>query len=405
MNRYQDIVGRINYGLFLTVVALLPYPQIFLRYACVLWIISWYLEGRWLGERLKGKGVYIPFLLFGLWYAWHALSGLWADDPTAWAMQMERYMAFGLMVPVGIWGVNRFYKPETTLRVLAVTAWIVVPIYLLILIFQWDHQTGLVDFMAENISHIKHRLFLCTVELAGILAAIKLWKHRPFLLSGALLTMMTMVVLSGSRQAILTVASVGALLLIYALPKPYRLRYGVGILLIGLMMGVGILSLHPRMQELGFNGLTNMRELSYYHDLRLNVWGAALQSPSDYLAYGVGGGQSPHYLAQHFQEAQMPYYAQAGLHAHNQYLEEMMEIGLPGLLLFLLAWCTVPFCARGEGRRTAWLFTTVFAISMLTDCMFGKFDGIAIWATVLVLILFQSDTEGDEQSSRDAETH
>ena len=48
MNRYRQIIGRINYWLFLTVIALLPAPQLVLRYACVAWIILWFLEGRWL---------------------------------------------------------------------------------------------------------------------------------------------------------------------------------------------------------------------------------------------------------------------------------------------------------------------------------------------------------------------
>ena len=50
-------MGRINYGFFIAVVALLPFPQLPLRYACVAWIVTWFFELRWLGkvkgERLK----------------------------------------------------------------------------------------------------------------------------------------------------------------------------------------------------------------------------------------------------------------------------------------------------------------------------------------------------------------
>ena len=71
MNTYQEIVGRANWWLFLVVVALLPFPQIALRFACVLWIFCWALEGRWLTKprSLKENKMAIPFLLFGLWYA------------------------------------------------------------------------------------------------------------------------------------------------------------------------------------------------------------------------------------------------------------------------------------------------------------------------------------------------
>ena len=112
MKRYQDIVGRINYGLFLAVVALLPFPQTPLRLACVLWIISWYLEFRWLTKpkSLRENPVAIPILLFGLWFAWKVVSVFWAPDYDAWAWQMERYIAFGALVPVGIWGVNERYN-------------------------------------------------------------------------------------------------------------------------------------------------------------------------------------------------------------------------------------------------------------------------------------------------------
>ena len=48
--KYQSAVGQLNYALFLMVVALLPFPQIFLRYTCVVWIVCWFLEGRWLSK-------------------------------------------------------------------------------------------------------------------------------------------------------------------------------------------------------------------------------------------------------------------------------------------------------------------------------------------------------------------
>ena len=392
---------KINYGLFLTVVALLPYPQICLRYGCVIWIISWLLEGRWLSKTHLQSSIthyqFLPFLLFGLWYAWHAVSWFWAPDHGAWAWQMERYMAFGMMVPVGLWGVNKLYKSEQILRVLAITAWIAVPVYALTMGCIWKEQVTGMDFIAENISHIKHRLFLCTVEFLGMAAAIRVWRHRPVLLTCALLTMASIVVVSGSRQAIITIAVLAAIILIYSLPKPYRLRYGIGIFILGLTLGIGLLSLHPRMQELGMHGLTNMRELSYWHDLRLNVWGAALQQPSDYIVYGLGGGQSIDYLVKQYQAARMPFYVTARFHAHNQYLEEMMEIGLPGLILFLSAWLSVLLCAKKEGRRTAVILVTLIALNMFTDCFFGKFDGIAIWAVGLVLILVQSDPDRQQQ--------
>ena len=157
-----------------------------------------------------------------------------------------------------------------------------------------------------------------------------------------------------------------------------------------------VLKMHPRMQDFDIHTLTEMRQVNTEHDIRLNIWGFALQQPSDYIAYGLGAGQSTDYLLRKYEEKGYDYYIFKHYHAHNQYLEELMELGIPGLLLFVLAWLSIPLCARGKGRRLAVFITVLFMLNMLTDCMFGKFDGIALWAVCLVLIFLQSYPERQE---------
>ena len=75
---------------------------------------------------------------------------------------------------------------------------------------------------------------------------------------------------------------------------------------------------------------------------------------------------------------------------HNQYLNEWMELGIPGLVLFLMAWLSLPFCTSGTARRTSVYIGVIFGLNMLTECMFGRFDGIAIWVFCLIWLLLQS---------------
>ena len=56
MNQYREIIGKLNYGLFLAIVALLPFDQLLLRYAFVTWFVCWLLEGRWLNIVVLGSG-------------------------------------------------------------------------------------------------------------------------------------------------------------------------------------------------------------------------------------------------------------------------------------------------------------------------------------------------------------
>ena len=79
------------------------------------------------------KGFYLPFLLFGLWYGWRLLSGLWAADHAAWSEQMERYISFGVLIPVGIWGVNSYYDWRKIGKVLIGSCIAAIPFYLILL--------------------------------------------------------------------------------------------------------------------------------------------------------------------------------------------------------------------------------------------------------------------------------
>lgn len=415
MNRYQDILGRINYGLFLTVVALLPFPQAALKYACVAWFITWALEFRWLQKPKPCTMYRVPFFLFGLWYAWKALSGLWAPDPEAWSWQIERYMTFAFMLPVALWGVNRYYNWRTAGKVLVISCIAAVPLYMLwmtclflhpewvpydMLRDEWIQHTEWFTFFSENISHFKHRLFLCSVELFGAVMACQIYRNRPAILLPSLVVMLSLIPLTGSRQSILTAATMAVIGILYALPAGRKMRYGIAVIAVGIIAGWGLLHFHPRMQEIKLSDFKEMRTLSYYHDIRLNIWGAALQHPEEYLSHGLGAGQSSNYLRERYQDAGFNYYAFRSFNAHNQYLEELMELGIPGLLWFVLAWLSIPLCAKKEGRRTSVLFTTLYMLNMFTDCMFGRFCGVALWAVAMLFILLQSDTEREEQAAR-----
>ena len=395
-------MGRINYALFLAVVFLLPFPQITLRYACVLWIVSWFCEARWLQisnikSQITNHKLTLPFLLFALWYAWHLLSGLWAPDHVAWSSQMERYLTFGLLLPVGIWGVNSRYDWRQAGRVLIIGALCAIPFYILLfgtLFYHreiidtlqwratWDYShTSVIPFIAHNISIVKHRLFLCSVELfAGYMAFVLYRPHWKKQLP-ILLLILAFIIFSGSRQILITTIAVIIVAALFALPVHYRMRYAAGVVLAGLILGAGTLSLHPRMRDIRTASVTQIQQYETDDFVRLNIWQVALQSPQDYALHGLGGGQSTPYLIERYSALGLDTYAAKRYNCHNQYLEELRAL---------------PPDARGEGRQTAWVFVVLFLLNMMTECMFGHFCGIALWAVGLLFILLQSNATGQQ---------
>ena len=417
LQKYQSVMGQLNYTIFLVFVALLPFPQIFLRYTCVAWFVTWLLEGRFL-RKLTRKDWYkaIPFLMFGIWYLWKITSGLWADNMRAYTWQLERYMTFGFLVPIGIWGVNENYNWKHICAVLAGSCVLAAGVYAFTLFwvgnadffkyhfgkFQLQPLTS--DFFASNISYIKHRLFLCSVELMGIMALLYLRKNIInrlgkvkgwILISLAILIIVMLILATSSRASIISGIALFAIWMLYKLPIR-RIRYRIAFLLLAGGIGLFALSQHPRMQKFDYEQLLSIRETKADHNVRLNIWGTALDSPKDYSLYGLGAGQSIPYLQQKYKEKGFSNYARISYAAHNQYLAEWMEIGIPGLIFFILAWISIPYFTQKRARKSAIMLLTLYAFNMLTDCMWGMFDGIALWCVWMVLIRLQSDTQTKE---------
>ena len=417
-------MGQLNYTLFLVVVALLPFPQIFLRYACVIWICTWLLEGRFVQKpNIQDWRKMMPFIMFGIWYLWKIISGLWAADQAAYAWQLERYMAFGLLVPVGIWGVNKHYDWKQICKVLAISYVAAAGVYAFTLYWVFNvkffnHEIGIyalqelpIEFFAGKVSYMKHRLFLCSTQMMGMMALLYLRKDLLckygaikgwIIIIIGLTSMLALILATGSRASILSGVALLTIWLLYKLPIR-RIRYKIAFVLFACGIGLFALSQHPRMQEFDYMDLLSIRETTEDHNVRLNIWGAALGSPQDYSLYGLGAGQSTPYLKQKYTEAGLKIHIKRVYAAHNQYLAEWMEIGIPGLVFFILAWLSIPYFTQKRARKSAMMLFTLYALNMLTDCMWGMFDGIALWCVWMVLIRLQADTQGDQQTTRDAQ--
>lgn len=416
LQKYQSVIGQLNYTLFLVVVALLPFPQIFLRYACVTWLITWLLEGRFLQKpNLAEWKRMLPILLFGLWYLWKIISGLWANDQVAYTWQLERYMLFGAMIPIGIWGVNEQYNWKKICSVLVISCIAAAGVYLFTLFWVQNAnvfyreiplQTMTFEYFASKISYIKHRLFLCSVEMMGVMAILfirkdileKWGKVKGWLaIISAIAIMAILILATGSRASILSGIALIAIGVLYKLPIR-SIRYKIGFILLAGGIGLFALTQHPRMQDFDFNQILKLREIKAENNIRLNIWGVIFENYQAYSLHGLGAGQSFGFLQEKYNEYGLLNYKY--FNAHNQYFEEWMEIGIPGVLFFLLAWISIPCCATGRARKSAMMLFILYVLNMLTDCMLGKFDGIVLWCVWMILIYIQSDKEPNKQIER-----
>lgn len=412
MQRYQTYIGQINYLCFLLLMAGLPYSQVFLRYVSVAWIISWALEGRWLKkENIRPMRLMAPFFLFGGWFLWKVVSGLWVTDMDVYLWYLERYMAFGLMIPIGIWGVNAHYNWKHSFMILSlstVSAAVAYPA-----IMYWVHNHSFVEgghgertqmtlyYFEENISYIKHRMFLCCAEITGVIATIyvrkdivkKIGKLYGWLYIVTVILMNSaLIICTGSRASIVAaILLIGAAILIHA--KPDRKLWAAVILLCLTVVSIfGFVKFHPRMQDFRIDQLS-IKEIQPNRESRLNIWAAALQHTEDYSLKGLGAGETNAYLMKKYEANGLTYFMAKDFHTHNQYLMEWIEIGIPGMTFFVLCWLALPICILGKGRELAIYLTILGMTNMFTDCLFGKYDGIIIFYMILMTAMLQSTQE------------
>ena len=354
-----------------------------------------------------------PFVLFAAWFALNALSLLWAPDVSRGAHQLERYLSFVLLLPVGLWGVNGHYDWHRTCRILVWGSLMSVFVYLFATYWGFNYEClrdikrpyEAVDppfiVYAPYISCMKHRLYYSTVLLLSVVATCYLHpsrvEERGRLVAwiqtiGSSLIFVAMVWLTDSRANLLTAFALLAVAVLIHLPRRYRWWIGGIVAIVCLTGALLVLRMNPRMQDFRINQLTERNDGQYDVSIepRLNIWRIALSTPADYSAHGLGAAQSVPYLVERYEAAGLTRYTIRQYNTHNQYLNEWMELGIPGLVLFLLAWLSLPFCTSGTARRTSVYIGVIFGLNMLTECMFGRFDGIAIWVFCLIWLLLQS---------------
>lgn len=384
----------LNYFVFLLATALLPFPQFILRPVVVAWLVTWLMEGRFL-HRPQWQKTQLPFILFAAWFLLNALSALWASDIHLVGRQLERYLAFLLLLPVGIWGVNEHYDWKKIYRVLVISSLLSVGVFLLAA--YWCRNAN--DFLANNgrfcatvpdLNYIcnimclfKHRLYYGTILLLAMFASICLHTDRVQRYGAVIAWIQTIAIcaifigallLSGSRANLFAGVILAVVAIIMTLRNRHRKIITISVIALGLFAIIAAAFLHPRMQNIE-------------QEPRLRIWQFALETPADYSLHGLGAGQSVPYLVERYEQTQLTHFINHRYNVHNQFLNEWMELGIGGLLLFLAAWGSILFCCEKAKRKSATLMVVLFGMNMLTECVFGRFDGIAIWAVSMIVIL------------------
>lgn len=233
--------------------------------------------------------------------------------------------------------------------------------------------------------------------VSGLRASKSLWLVRLGLLASLAITTMTLV-FTQSRGALAS-STLGTVILL-GLVLPRRGRLALAVLLaaaisIGLLVGPGQV-LESVISPVG--STFNVSSTLSSGASRLDIWSRALFGIEDFPFTGMGMGTFVAVLPVLY-----PLFSvQAGIgssvtHAHNQFLQAALDLGLPGLIAFIAVWLlagrivVLTWRASVGWHRAA---TAGIATGLLESLVFGMTDtvvlaskpGIFFWALLGLLV-------------------
>ncbi len=122
--------------------------------------------------------------------------------------------------------------------------------------------------------------------------------------------------------------------------------------------------------------------------VRLYVWRAGLKIAKDHLPMGYGTGSVHNVLEDEYVKEGMTGAIKERLNAHNQYLETLLELGIPGLLS-LLAILIIPLVLAIKQRRFGYImFIYIFITNILVESVLQVQSGTIFYAFFNSLFMF-----------------
>ena len=422
--KYQDITGQLNFYLFLLLAICLPFSYDLVRVMWTVWLISYIIEFPFLTTNEEGKIVFalsksnflrldnIPLYAACLFVVWEAVSLLWTGaDSYGFRAQ---HVTLLLLPIAAVCGFNKYYKWKTVARTLVVAC--VVSFFVYCFCFYWLQNINylLTPFFEGTLEpfrfdsfvrfgQIKHHTFYCIIMLIAMVLCFFLFddsckrygKPKAVIIFIVCQTvLLTAIIATMSRVALLLLPLLVVVGLIQNLRGRHRWIAIGGSAIVAIAVAVAVVLLHPRFEGFSLEQITQTEQ--HLHDEqtepRLKIWSLALETPSDYLAHGMGVGSATPYMAHKYEEHQL-YYGALHFGVHNQYLEVMMELGLAALLLFVAAWLLSPLTVRSTARRFATLFATIMVVTMMFDTILSVIQGVVYLGFTCLFILLMEREE------------
>jgi len=195
----------------------------------------------------------------------------------------------------------------------------------------------------------------------------------------AMLVLLADLIFVMSRTGVAGIIVVAGAIILHQIIATKRLKTAIITLSVAAICAVGIYAILP---ESGRRLTQTVSEIGNgdKSDIRFYIMGSAVEVIKDNMPWGVGVGDRTDALMEYYLSTGNEGAIKAAYNPHNIYLDSLLTIGIPGLLLLLslLALCYLVAFKKRDIALLGWIFSVSF--SGLFEAIFDRQMGIMYFA-------------------------
>lgn len=421
MKQYQQIIGKVNWFLFLLVAFTLPFSPVILRIVWTTWLISWTLELRFLDRKNFSLSKYqIPSFIFFTYFICQCISYFWTIDKFTGSIILERQISFLILPIILLFGVNNNYNIKKAILSFIIGSAFISTFYICSIFILSNYSTIMeseYSNVLENLqfntffkdfrlyfNHFRHHAFFSEILIIASIFLIfsyndlkqYIGKWSTLLLTALYITtnLFFFIYLANSRGSIVTIFGITILgILIFLVNKKRWVLYFLNLCL--LIFFIALFAVYPLKNNPKLDKLTNIEQITNEDEPRLKILSTSLKHSNEYILTGKGVGSSKMFLEQKNREDHIGdnEFINKKFHPHNQYIETSLDLGIFGLLLFISGFILQLVISKRNIKIIGLYIFVCFAIKCFFDCMFRSDDVIIQLCFILLLFYWLNTTQ------------
>jgi len=407
----------ITYCLLIIAMASMPFTRYLMLPIELALLLNWIVEWNWKEkcENLKNNGLYYYLWLFlafyllaiiGLTYSTNLRCAIADLDCKSWLVVATLIFFFSdskFLTNKRIAYLLLIFSISTVLVMCSCLVWSTI---------EWQHDRQLYHFTYIWLSHFKtHPSYLAMYVTFAIITASSVLLFKPVIFQeikpvinrsvsySVLIIGVPFLFLLQSKAGVLIELLVLLSLLLLKL-NWHKRRYLLSISLVIILLSSLVLTFShiqlPYRFQKAWNAFSQPKDTNNAHEgtlVRISVWQTSWQLAKEYLPFGVGTGDVKQTLSDRYDKLNMDYIRDHQLNSHNQYLQTLVALGIPGLLTLLL-WLVIPFGIAIHTHTPIYaFFLLIIALNMLVESMLetrAGLDFIAIMHSLLFVLLIRT---------------